>query len=177
MDPTDFAKVVPRGMRVERVFRERFLTLQEFELALVHLNHQSILATAYGAIAHGQLRKVGLDFKPHCSAMATPYVFLQRPIPDHGTTPIRSTSKYVARPPNGESARHPTSCSLQTKQLRMQTDPTALAMRGLELAPASLCRQADHPSIQLMADTAKLRNGRDHCAIGRNAMYSGRSTM
>ena len=36
--------------------------------------------------------------------------------------------------------------------------------------------RADVPKLRLMANTADLRNGRDHFATGRNAVYSGRRT-
>jgi hypothetical protein len=70
------AKEVSRGHGMKAVFTEGVFASEQFELALVNLNHQHILATTNRAIAGRQLRKVGLDLEANRSAMTTATVLL-----------------------------------------------------------------------------------------------------
>lgn len=74
IDAADPAEEVPRGHRVKLVFGKRILAREQFEVVLVHLHHQRVLAAADGAVASGQLGKVRFDLKADRAAMATTLV-------------------------------------------------------------------------------------------------------
>lgn len=76
VDTADPAKVVARCLGVELVLGESFLAGQKAELALVHLDHQCVLAPADRAVAHGQLGEVRLDLEAHSTTVARSNVLL-----------------------------------------------------------------------------------------------------
>jgi hypothetical protein len=77
VDAAGLAEVVPGSLRVELVLGEELVAREKLELAFVDLDHESILATADRAVAHGELRKVGFDLESDRSAMATADMRLQ----------------------------------------------------------------------------------------------------
>jgi hypothetical protein len=90
INAADLTKEVARGHGVKAVFTQGVFASEQFELALVNLNHQRILAATNGAIARRQLRKIGLDLEANLSAMTTATVLLG--------SAIRHVSNSVKRP-------------------------------------------------------------------------------
>ena len=78
VDTADLTEEVTGGLGVELVLGERLFAGQQFELALMNLDHQRILTTADRAVAHGEFRKVGFDLKSDSATVATACVFLGR---------------------------------------------------------------------------------------------------
>src|SRR6267154_4555693 len=56
VDAADLAEEVNRGFRMEPVLGKRLRSRQQFELALVHFDHERILPLADRAVAYGELR-------------------------------------------------------------------------------------------------------------------------
>ena len=70
VDAANAAEEMPCRLGMKLVLGERRFSGKEPELALVHLDHQRVLAPADGAVAHRQLRKIGVDLEPDGAAMA-----------------------------------------------------------------------------------------------------------
>src|SRR6266568_3530621 len=78
IDAADLAEEVAGGLGVELVLSERLFARQQFKLALMHLDHKGILATADRAVARCEFREIGFDLKSDRAAVATAFVFLKR---------------------------------------------------------------------------------------------------
>lgn len=78
VDAADLTEEVTGGLGVELILGERLFAGQQFELALMNLDHQGILTTADRAVAHCEFRKVRFDLKSDSATVATACVFLRR---------------------------------------------------------------------------------------------------
>ena len=78
INAADLTEEVTGGLGVELVLGERLFARQQLELALMHLDHQGILATADRAVAHCEFREIGFDLKSDSATVATAFVFLKR---------------------------------------------------------------------------------------------------
>ena len=74
VDTANLTEEVTGCLGVELIFGERFFTHEQFELALVYLDHQRVLAAADGTVAHRKFGEVGLDLEADGSTMAAAFV-------------------------------------------------------------------------------------------------------
>ena len=70
VDATDLAEEVDSGSGMEAVLGEKLCSGQQSEVTLMHFDHKRVLAFADGAVAHSELRKIRLNLKMHCTAVA-----------------------------------------------------------------------------------------------------------
>lgn len=78
VDTADLAEVVLGSVSVKLVFGQELPALEQFELALVDLDHECVLLIADGTVTHGELREVRFDLEANRAAMTTPPVRLKR---------------------------------------------------------------------------------------------------
>ena len=93
LDAANAAEEMPCRLGMKLVLGERRFSGKEPELALVHLDHERVLAPADRTITHGEFWEVGLDLEPNGAAMATSLVAL-----------IRATTHDVESPMWGRCA-------------------------------------------------------------------------
>jgi len=77
INTADSAEKMPGSMGVELIFRQKIFARKQFELTFVHLDHECIFSATDRAIAGRQFGKIGLDFEPHRTAVATAFVILK----------------------------------------------------------------------------------------------------
>ena len=93
VDAANAAEEMPCRLGMKLVLGERRFSGKEPELALVHLDHERVLAPADRTITHGEFWEVGLDLELNGAAMATSLVAL-----------IRATTHDVESPMWGRCA-------------------------------------------------------------------------
>ena len=102
IDAAHLAEEVPSGLGVELILGQGRLAGEQFELALVNLDHECVLAPTDRAIAHGEFGEVGFDLETDRAAVATADIRFQW----SSTHSIASGNSHLVgrRPRGGPSA-------------------------------------------------------------------------